>query len=198
MGPHIIAWKIETFPGNADCVDFDIGDRSPKLTSCSYVLLLATCHDVSRLCYASVITTDPLTVRKSAFPACLSWSECSPREAYSSAHMLLSDLSVSQQKEEDFETVLTALGKDIQKRQIRLLEIRLREKRSTLLATIYTLLAWVIYITLWYLDILPQFLWLTAGRHAIVRRVMRGLPVFVGPIMWALTAILPWLNLIIV
>jgi len=97
--------------------------------------------------------------------------------------MLLSDLSVSQQKEEDFETVLTALGKDIQKRQIRLLEIRLREKRSTLLATIYTLLAWVIYITLWYLDILPQFLWLTAGRHAIVRRVMRGLPVFVGPIM---------------
>jgi len=97
--------------------------------------------------------------------------------------MLLSDLSVFQQKEEDFETVLAALAKDIQKRQIRLLEIRLREKRSTLLATIYTLLGWVIYVTLWYLDILPSLFWPTAGRDTIVRRVMRGLPVFVGPIM---------------
>jgi len=96
--------------------------------------------------------------------------------------MLLPDLLVTQQKEEDFETVLAALAKDIQKRQIRLLEIRLREKRSTLLATIYTVLVWIIYVALWYLDILPSFFWPTAGRHAIVRRVIRGLPVFVGPI----------------
>ncbi|KAL9713275.1 hypothetical protein Ac2012v2_004516 [Leucoagaricus gongylophorus] len=87
------------------------------------------------------------------------------------------------QKEEDFETVLAALAKDIEKRQIKLLEIRLREKRSTLLATIYTLFGWVAYTTLWYLDILPSLFRPTAGRPAIVERAMRGLPVFVGPII---------------
>jgi len=151
------------------------------------------CWPRAMMCHTCVI--DPLTVefQKSAYPACLSWSEYSPREAYGSVHMLLSDLSVFQQKEEDFETVLAALAKDIQKRQIRLLEIRLREKRSTLLATIYTLLGWVIYVTLWYLDILPSLFWPTAGRDTIVRRVMRGLPVFVGPIMWVPTVVfLDW------
>ena len=97
--------------------------------------------------------------------------------------MPILDLLVFQQKEEDFETVLAALAKDIEKRQIKLLEIRLREKRSTLLATIYTLFGWVAYTTLWYLDILPSLFRPTAGRPAIVERAMRALPVFVGPIM---------------
>ncbi|KAF5363377.1 hypothetical protein D9756_000011 [Leucocoprinus leucothites] len=87
----------------------------------------------------------------------------------------------SKKKEEDFETILSSLVNDIQKRQIKLSDIRLREKRSTLLATIYTLLAWFIYTSLWYLNVLPSIFQPTAGRHAVAERVVRGLPVFVGP-----------------
>jgi len=86
-------------------------------------------------------------------------------------------------KEEDFETVLATLASDIQKRQVKLSEIRLREKRSALLATIYTLLTWFAYTSLWYWNVLPSFFQTAAGNHAVVERIARGLPVFIGPII---------------
>ncbi|KAF9445216.1 hypothetical protein P691DRAFT_805977 [Macrolepiota fuliginosa MF-IS2] len=89
----------------------------------------------------------------------------------------------SKKKEEDYETVLASLASDIQKRQVKLSEIRLREKRSTLLATIYTLLAWLIYTGLWYWNVLPSWFQSAAGHHAMVERIARGLPVFIGPII---------------
>jgi hypothetical protein len=88
-----------------------------------------------------------------------------------------------QKKDDDFETVLASLASDIHKRQVKLSEIRLREKRSTLLATTYTLLAWLIYTTLWYLNALPSLFSSTVGRPGMFERVLRGLPVFIGPIM---------------
>ncbi|KAF5383871.1 hypothetical protein D9757_007431 [Collybiopsis confluens] len=84
-------------------------------------------------------------------------------------------------KEEDYETALSALVADIKKRQLHLSEIRLRERRATLLVTLYTLAAWVAYVSLWYIDLLPYF----GGRHARRggQRFLGALPVLLGPII---------------
>ena len=56
-----------------------------------------------------------------------------------------------QTKEEDYENVLAAIALDIQRRQTRLLEIRLRERCATLLTTIYALAVWAVYVMVWYM-----------------------------------------------
>ncbi|RDB19836.1 Protein lunapark [Hypsizygus marmoreus] len=81
--------------------------------------------------------------------------------------------------DEDYETILSSLALDIQRRQVKLSEIRLRERRSTLLATLYTLAGWVAYVSLWYLGILPN----QHGRSSNLGKAMRNAPVFVGPII---------------
>lgn len=82
--------------------------------------------------------------------------------------------------DEDYETVLSSLALDIQKRQVKLSEIRLRERRSTLLVTLYTLAGWVGYVSLWYLGLLPNI-----SGHAKSRfeRAVKGAPVVIGPIV---------------
>ncbi|KAK0207135.1 hypothetical protein DFS33DRAFT_1382210 [Desarmillaria ectypa] len=84
-------------------------------------------------------------------------------------------------KEDDYETVLASLAADIQKRQTKLADIRLRERRSMLLVTLYTLVAWVVYVALWYTRALPSL----AGyyRNLRVERAVKGLPVVIGPII---------------
>ncbi|KAJ3515675.1 hypothetical protein NLJ89_g1599 [Agrocybe chaxingu] len=89
----------------------------------------------------------------------------------------------SQTKEEDYETVLSNLASDIQKRQVHLSEIRLRERRSTLLVTLYTLAAWAAYVSIWYLDALPSFQRGGYIRNANVERAVKGFPVIIGPIV---------------
>jgi len=89
----------------------------------------------------------------------------------------------SKKSEEDYETVLSNLANDIQKRQTQLSDIRLRERRSTLVVTLYTLAAWVGYLSLWYMNALPD---LKAGRYIRnggTEKVFKGLPVIMGPIM---------------
>lgn len=86
-----------------------------------------------------------------------------------------------QKNEEDYETILSSLALDIQKRQVKLSEIRLRERRSTLLVTLYALAAWVAYVSLWYLKLLPNL----SGhqRSSKVEKAVKGFPVVVGPIV---------------
>jgi endoplasmic reticulum junction formation protein lunapark len=85
------------------------------------------------------------------------------------------------QKEEDYETVLSTLANNIKKRQVQLSEIRLRERRATLLVTLYTLAAWVAYVSLWYTNLLPNI----RGRGAknSVGKFLGALPVLLGPIV---------------
>jgi hypothetical protein len=83
-------------------------------------------------------------------------------------------------KDDDYENVLSNLVDDIRKRQIKLSEIRLRERRATLLVTLYTLAAWGAYISLWYTRLLPDF---HAGPQRPVERVIKAIPVFIGPII---------------
>ncbi|KAF9476787.1 hypothetical protein BDN70DRAFT_881978 [Pholiota conissans] len=89
----------------------------------------------------------------------------------------------SKNGEEDYETILSNLANDIQKRQLKLSEIRLRERRSTLLVTLYTLAAWVAYVSLWYYNVLPD---LKRGQFVTkpsVERAIKGAPVVIGPII---------------
>jgi len=89
----------------------------------------------------------------------------------------------SQKKEEDYETVLSNLANDIQKRQVKLGEIRLRERRSTLVVTTYTLAAWVAYVSLWYMNILPAFKSQRTRHDLKVEKAIKAVPVIIGPIM---------------
>lgn len=70
---------------------------------------------------------------------------------------------------------------DIQKRQVKLSEIRLRERRSTLLVTLYTLAGWVAYVSLWYMQLLPDIS--GHGRRSGFERAVKGSPVVVGPVV---------------
>ena len=85
-----------------------------------------------------------------------------------------------QKNDEDYESILSALANDIRKRQLKLSEIRLRERRSTLLATLYTLGAWVAYVSVWYFDSLPAM----KTSNFVVTKGMKVLPVLFGPILY--------------
>ncbi|KAG9317901.1 hypothetical protein JVU11DRAFT_2130 [Chiua virens] len=59
-------------------------------------------------------------------------------------------------KSEDYEIILSGLAADVQKRQTRLAEIRLRERRTLLQFTLGTFLVWLSYASLWYTRTLPS------------------------------------------
>ncbi|EKM58183.1 uncharacterized protein PHACADRAFT_26705 [Phanerochaete carnosa HHB-10118-sp] len=82
---------------------------------------------------------------------------------------------------EDYEQVLALLALDIQKRQERLSEIRLRERRSTLLFSIYALSSWVAYLSLWYTDLVPTLS--SHARYSKFEKSVEAIPVFAGPIV---------------
>ncbi|KAE9395209.1 hypothetical protein BT96DRAFT_997814 [Gymnopus androsaceus JB14] len=84
------------------------------------------------------------------------------------------------QKEEDYDTILSTLANDIRKRQVQLSEIRLRERRATLLVTLYTLAAWVAYVSLWYTNLLPNIR--GRGSPNSMEKALGALPVLLGPI----------------
>lgn len=90
---------------------------------------------------------------------------CSLLEVLSAQHLLLlpsppcflpSSLPSPQQKPEvDFESLLQQLSTAIQDKQQRLSEIKLRERRTTLLFTVYAFGSWMLYAGLWWLNVLP-------------------------------------------
>ncbi|KAL4246655.1 Endoplasmic reticulum junction formation protein lunapark [Abortiporus biennis] len=82
---------------------------------------------------------------------------------------------------EDYEQVLASLASDIQKRQTRLSEIRLRERRSTLNFSLIAFSLWVAWVSLWYMDYLPNLS--HHPRKSTFEKAVRGIPVFVGPII---------------
>jgi len=86
----------------------------------------------------------------------------------------------SKKNDEDYETILSTLANDIQKRQLKLSELRLRERRSTLLSTLYTLGVWVAYVSVWYCDSLPA---MKAISSPGVANTVKILPVLFGPVV---------------
>jgi endoplasmic reticulum junction formation protein lunapark len=86
-----------------------------------------------------------------------------------------------QSQPEDYEQFLAKLSLDIQKRQTHLSEIRLRERRSTLLFSIYALALWIAYVSIWYTGLLPTL----SGhpRGSGTETFVEGAPVFIGPVV---------------
>lgn len=76
---------------------------------------------------------------------------------------------------------MAALKADIEKRRIRLSELRLRQRRTTLASTLYALAGWGLYVSLWYMDMLPRL-----GFSTATDQLARGAPVFIGPILCAI------------
>jgi hypothetical protein len=67
-------------------------------------------------------------------------------------------------------------------------EIRLRERRTTLLLTLYTLVGWAAYAGVWYLQ--PAFLPHLGGeRGTPVEGALKAVPVFLGPILCVLSLV---------
>lgn len=83
---------------------------------------------------------------------------------------------------DDYEQILASIELDIQKRQTRLSEIRLRERRTTLKVTLYTLGFWVVYVSLWYAQFLPGFN--RQRPDAAFEKFVKGVPVLIGPILY--------------
>ena len=79
--------------------------------------------------------------------------------------------------------VLAALKADIEKRRIRLSELRLRERRTTLASTLYALAGWGLYVSLWYMEVLPRL-----GFGTATDQLLHGAPVFIGPILCAIVS----------
>ena len=98
------------------------------------------------------------------------------KKAFSLRHNLCHILQSS--SNEDYEQVLASLALSIQKRQTQLSEIRLRERRATLLVTTWAFSVWVAYIALWWAGVV--------GGHGRTRNsALWGVPVVLGPVVWA-------------
>jgi endoplasmic reticulum junction formation protein lunapark len=97
------------------------------------------------------------------------------------AHVPLHSLFIFQGESDDYEQILASIERDIQKRQTRLSEIRIRERRTTLKVTLYTLAFWVVYVSLWYAQVLPM---LSGHRpNTAFEKFVKGVPVLIGPIL---------------
>jgi hypothetical protein len=88
-----------------------------------------------------------------------------------------------QRQPEDFEQVLATLTSDIKKRETRLSEIRLRERRVTLLVTLYTVGFWVAYVSVWYANPALLPILTDGGRASNLEKFIKGVPVALGPVL---------------
>ncbi|KDQ12175.1 hypothetical protein BOTBODRAFT_34781 [Botryobasidium botryosum FD-172 SS1] len=97
---------------------------------------------------------------------------------------LLSFFSKKPQADEDYEQILADISKEIQTRQTRLNEIRLRERRTTLKVTLYTLGIWIFYFVAWWRLWIPRWTLFTerTAAHAEIERLVKGVPVVLGPL----------------
>jgi hypothetical protein len=87
------------------------------------------------------------------------------------------------QEPESYEDILENLRLSIRSRQARLSEIRLRERRMTLLLTSYAFAAWALYLALWFVGWLPDVHGQRSAKPTL-RKAAFGAPVIIGPIMY--------------
>jgi hypothetical protein len=83
----------------------------------------------------------------------------------------------------DYETLLSRLSSDISDAKIHLSEIRLRERRSALLITLYGLGLWALWAGLWWVGGLPFGL-LGWDREGMEVKVVGAAGVGIGPILY--------------
>ncbi|KAF8323487.1 uncharacterized protein EI90DRAFT_3157601 [Cantharellus anzutake] len=89
----------------------------------------------------------------------------------------------SKKPSENYEEILANLSMEISSRQTRLTEIVLRERRSTLWATLYTLAGWTVYSFIWHLDLVPNFFKERTRSNMEIERIAQMAPVVIGPLI---------------
>lgn len=102
-------------------------------------------------------------------------------------HRLIPRLSLTFQRDEnadDYERILADLALSIESKQLRLSEIRLRERRATLVVTLYAIGGWLLYVALWW-TVLPRVqLWKYHSQDdKSLQAVIKALPAVIGPIL---------------
>jgi hypothetical protein len=87
-----------------------------------------------------------------------------------------------QSSKPDYETVLAQLATDINDAKIHLSEIRLRERRFTLLVNAYGIALWAVWVGLWWVRGLPLGLvgW---SFNDVEGRLLGAGGVLVGPVL---------------
>ena len=100
---------------------------------------------------------------------------------------LLHRLSLNFQKEDpdDYEQILANISLSISSKQTRLSEIRIRERRATLLVTLYAFGGWLLYLALWW-TVLPKLqLWKYHSRDdRTLQSIIKAIPAVVGPVLY--------------
>ena len=94
----------------------------------------------------------------------------------------------NQDGEGDFERVLEALDAAIQSHERLLTQIRQRELEAIFMCTSYGLVAWVVYLAVWWLGILDATMGQTVHKAALVSPVV-ATPVWYAPL--ALSSVIP-------
>ncbi|RSH95655.1 hypothetical protein EHS25_000747 [Saitozyma podzolica] len=96
----------------------------------------------------------------------------------------------SKSSKPDYETVLAQLATDINDAKIHLSEIRLRERRFTLLVNAYGIALWAVWVGLWWVRGLPLGL-VGLSFNDVEGRLLGAGGVLVGPVfIWALNRLL--------
>jgi len=80
----------------------------------------------------------------------------------------------------DYETVLSSLEREVKLRESRLLSIRLRERRASVLLVSYALALWIAYVAAWYWHLIPR-----SKRDGVtpIQSLVRALPVIGAPLV---------------
>ncbi|KZT51852.1 hypothetical protein CALCODRAFT_459940 [Calocera cornea HHB12733] len=86
--------------------------------------------------------------------------------------------SLFSKKPDDYENVLSRLAESIDTKKAQLADIRLRERRASLLFTLYSLFLWIAYTAVWYLQLLPR-----SWSRTDVLKVLSALPVGAVPVI---------------
>lgn len=90
-------------------------------------------------------------------------------------------------KDDDFENILAGLETDIREHEEALAFIVQRERRAVLLLTIYSVLAWLVYVLAWYFGALDAWngdLELQNEGSQILERAFKTLPVGAIPVLY--------------
>ncbi|KIY64447.1 hypothetical protein CYLTODRAFT_401875 [Cylindrobasidium torrendii FP15055 ss-10] len=89
----------------------------------------------------------------------------------------------SKPKDDDYESILSNLARDVDKRKSKLADIRSREQRTQFAITLYTVSAYVLYVVLWYMRSLPPLIGMGIRVTRDAEKALKGVFVLVGPVL---------------
>lgn len=77
----------------------------------------------------------------------------------------------------DYDTLLASYQERIEQRQAKLQQIRNRERRANALFITYGVGIWLLYVVLWYFNVVPRY------GDDVLAQIGRAAPVGAGPVV---------------